>query len=43
MTAEEHLTLEGDTIVEYQAKGEALLNQDTDPLKSAIKFERING
>lgn len=43
MTAEEHLTLEGDTIVEYQSKGEALLNQDTDPLKSAIKFERING
>ena len=38
-----YLTLEGDTIVEYQAKGEALLNQDTDPLKSAIKFERING
>ena len=43
MTAEEHLTLEGDLIKEYQAKGEALLNQDTDPLKSAIKFERING
>ena len=41
MTAEEHLTLEGDTIVEYQSKGEALLNQDTDPLGSAIKFERV--
>ena len=43
MTAEEHLTLEGETIRLYQSKGEALLNQDTDPLKSAIKFERING
>lgn len=41
MTVEEHLTLEGDMIKEYQAKGEALLNQDTDPLKSAIKFERV--
>jgi len=41
MTVEDHLTLEGDMIKEYQAKGEALLNQDTDPLKSAIKFERV--
>lgn len=34
MTLEEHLTLEGDTIKELQSKGQALLNQDVDPLKS---------
>ena len=42
MTVEDHLTLEGDTIVEYQSDGEALLNIDTDPLGSAVKHKRIN-
>tara|TARA_A100001011_G_C14258639_1_gene821294 strand:- start:564 stop:995 length:432 start_codon:yes stop_codon:yes gene_type:complete len=38
MTLEEHLTLEGDKIKELQSKGQALLNQDVDPLKSWRKY-----
>ena len=41
MTVKEHLTLEGDKIKELQSQGQALLNIDTDPLESAIKYKKV--
>ena len=41
MSVKEHLTLEGDKIKELQSKGQALLNKDTDPLQSAIKYKKV--